>query len=181
MKYSEIHNLQVSELRKRLEQSRQALFTAKMKHKMQRLSNMMELRDVRRDIARLETALSALPESAFVSRKSDKKKDEVKSGSKEAKKAKLKAVSKKQEKIKKVASSEEASKSKTKVTSVKKKVVKKEDAKEQKQEKQSIMEKQVQSQQKTKKWFGFFGSSQKPSSTVKDGGKRSFFRRKSGG
>ncbi|MDE0518445.1 MAG: 50S ribosomal protein L29 [Bdellovibrionales bacterium] len=174
MKYSEIQNLQVPELRKRLEQSRQALFTAKMKHKMQRLSNMMELRDVRRDIARLETALSALPESAFVSHKSDKKKDEVK-------KAKLKAVGKKQEKTKKVASSEAASKPKAKVTSVKKKVVKKEAVEKDKKEKQPMKEKQVQSQKKTKKWFGFFGSSQKPSSQMKDGGKRSLFRRKSGG
>ena len=171
MKYSEIHNLQVSELRKRLEQSRQALFTAKMKHKMQRLSNMMELRYVRRDIARLETALSALPESAFVS----SKKDSVKPESKTLKSEKSKTPIKK---VKKVVSSEEAFKLKT--SSVKQKVVKKEDTKEQKQEKKPIMEKQVQSQQKTKKWFGFFGSKQKPSSKVKDG-KNRLFRRKSGG
>ena len=178
MKYSEIRNLQVPELRKRLEQSRQALFTAQMKHKMQRLSNMMELRDVRRDIARLETALSALPESAFVSHKSDKKKAEVK-GSKEAKKAKLKEVNKKQEKTKKAATitPTTAPELKTKTSSVKKKIVKKETVEEQQPIKK---EKQVQSQKKTKKWFGFFGSQQKPSGVVKDG-KRSFFRRKSGG
>ena len=73
MKYSEISNLQPQELRKRLAQTRQALFSARMKHKMQRLSNMMELRNFRRDIARLETALVQLPESAFVSDRPNKK------------------------------------------------------------------------------------------------------------
>ena len=180
MKYSEIHNLQVQELRKRLEQSRHALFTARMKHKMQRLSNMMELRDVKRDIARLETALSVLPESAFVSDKSDKKKDEVKPESKATKKAKPKELAKRQEKTKPTDSSGLVSKSKVKTSLEEKEEVKKEVVGDKKPEKKPLLEKQVQSQKKTKKWFGVFGSKQKPSSQVKDG-KRSFFRRKSGG
>lgn len=61
MKYTEIKNLEVRELQKRLLQTRQALFTARMKHKMKRLSNVMELRYLRRDIARLQFALSLKP------------------------------------------------------------------------------------------------------------------------
>ena len=60
MKYAEIKHLQEPELRKRLAQTRQTLFDSRMKHKMQRLSNMMDLRNLKRDKARLETALSVL-------------------------------------------------------------------------------------------------------------------------
>ena len=61
MKYAEIKNLEARELNKRLLQTRQALFAARMKHKMKRLSNVMELRHLRRDIARLQFALSLKP------------------------------------------------------------------------------------------------------------------------
>ena len=61
MKFAEIKNLETPELRKRLEGARQSLFTAKMKHRMKQLSNAMELRTYRRDIARLEFALSLKP------------------------------------------------------------------------------------------------------------------------
>ncbi len=61
MKYEEIKNLQEQELRKRLVQMRQNLFNAKIKHKMQRLSNVMELRNFKHDISRIQTALSGLP------------------------------------------------------------------------------------------------------------------------
>ena len=61
MKYAEIKNLEIRELYKRLVQIRRALFAARMKHKMKRLSNVMELRYLRRDIARLQFALSLKP------------------------------------------------------------------------------------------------------------------------
>ncbi len=61
MKYAEIKNLEIRELYKRLVQTRRALFAARMKHKMKRLSNVMELRYLRRDIARLQFALSLKP------------------------------------------------------------------------------------------------------------------------
>ena len=170
MKYSEINNLQVQELRKRLAQNRQALFDARMKHKMQRLSNMMELRNFKRDIARLETALSALPESAFVS---DKKKDPVKVESKvkkmrEPKPETVKKQEKTKEPVKKVTSSA-SSKIKSapdKKTEVKKPV----------QEKQ---EKKV-ARKDSSKWFGFFGSKKQSAGERKSAaGKKRFFRRKS--
>ena len=58
MKYEEIKNLSVSELQKRLANTRKALFTARIKHKMKRLSNAMELRVFRKDMARLSMALN---------------------------------------------------------------------------------------------------------------------------
>ena len=61
MKYTEIKNLESSELRKRLVSTKQALFSARMQHQMKRLSNMMKIRHLRRDIARLEFALSLKP------------------------------------------------------------------------------------------------------------------------
>ena len=66
MKYSEIQNLQIQELRKRLYQNRNELFEARMKHKMQRLSNVMTIQYLRRDMARLQTALSVLQEKEEV-------------------------------------------------------------------------------------------------------------------
>ena len=57
MKYSEIKNLEIQELRKRLYQNKSALFEARMQHKMQRLSNLMTIQNLRRDMARLQTAL----------------------------------------------------------------------------------------------------------------------------
>ena len=162
MKYSEISNLEPAELKKRLAQNRQALFTARMKHKMQRLSNMMELREGRRDIARLNTALSALPETAEKA---------PKSSAGEKKPSALKSASKKEEQIKMP----------IKDTSVLKEKSKKKSP-EESREKPVVQAQKGPGKppsKKTKKWFGFFGSktksSQKPSA-----GKRSFFRRKSG-
>ena len=171
MKYSEIKNLEVSELKKRLVQTKQALFDAQMKHKMQRLSNMMELRDYRRDIARLQTTLSSLPESAFIS---EKKKT---SSLKKEEKGKKKSFTKKATEVikeKKILSDKGQ-----KVSDNKKKEVKKpinEKQKELKTEMKNIPKKQ---EKKEKKWFGFF-SSKKAGKDMKSSGKRSFFRRKSG-
>ena len=170
MKYSEIKNLEPAELRKRLAQNRQALFTARMKHKMQRLSNMMELRKGRRDMARLNTALSALPESAFEKKSSGKQiiaekapvaVEKVKQTAVQAKKKVQKPDKPSDLKAK------QAPKTDSNVT-----------AKPEKTQKSGVMDKSRPLEQKTKKWFGFLGSktksSQKPAT-----GKKSFFRRKS--
>lgn len=58
MKYSEIASLNASELRKRLRQLKQELFDSRMKLNMKRLPNPLVIRFLRRDAARLHTALS---------------------------------------------------------------------------------------------------------------------------
>lgn len=58
MKFSEIAHLEKKELWMRLAQLRKELFDSRMKLKMQRLSNPLSLRFLRRDIARIQTALS---------------------------------------------------------------------------------------------------------------------------
>ena len=186
MKYSEISNLKVQELRKRLEQNRQALFTARMKHKMQRLSNMMDLRNIRRDIARLETALSALPESAFVSeKKPEKAKKELSSAAGKTGKAtkeKTKQLHKKDkpQKDKLADPVKDTSLTMKKAEAKAERKTKKTGAKKA-EDKSPVQDKHTQQKTKTKKWFGgIFGSKQKSSRDMKSVGKKSFFRRKSG-
>ena len=58
MKYLEIKNLKQSELRKKLQQLNQDVFDAKMKLSMQRLPDPLTLRRLRRDRARIQTALN---------------------------------------------------------------------------------------------------------------------------
>ena len=58
MKFSEIATLNKNELRKRLHQLKQELFDSRMKLSMKRLPNPLVIRFLRRDIARLNTALS---------------------------------------------------------------------------------------------------------------------------
>ena len=57
MKFEEIKELTSSELRKRVVQLREELFQARMKHTLGQLGNPIEIRDKRRDLARLKTAL----------------------------------------------------------------------------------------------------------------------------
>jgi large subunit ribosomal protein L29 len=57
MKFSEVSELTGSELRKRILQSREELFEARMKHTLGQLGNPLEVRQKRRDLARLKTAL----------------------------------------------------------------------------------------------------------------------------
>ena len=59
MKFSEIKDLTVEELHKRNQQLREELFEAKMKHSLGQLADHLQIRKVRRDIARIQTALSA--------------------------------------------------------------------------------------------------------------------------
>lgn len=58
IKFSEIRNLEAAELLQRLRQLRRELFDSRMQLKMKRLSNTLTVRFLRRDIARLQTALS---------------------------------------------------------------------------------------------------------------------------
>lgn len=57
MKYAEIKNLNPGELRKKLSQLNQDIFDSKMKLSMKRLPDPLTLRRLRRDRARIQTAL----------------------------------------------------------------------------------------------------------------------------
>ena len=58
MKFAEIKDLTVEELRKRMGSMREELFETKMKHKLGQVASPMDVRKVRRDIARVKTALN---------------------------------------------------------------------------------------------------------------------------
>ncbi|MBT4762982.1 MAG: 50S ribosomal protein L29 [Bdellovibrionaceae bacterium] len=57
MKFSDIKDLTVEELRKRLEVSRGDLFDMKMKHSLGQVGNPLEIRSIRKGIAKINTAL----------------------------------------------------------------------------------------------------------------------------
>ena len=59
MKYSEIKDLTVEELKKRMVSLRENLFETKMKHSLGQLSNTDQIRQARRDMAKVNTALHA--------------------------------------------------------------------------------------------------------------------------
>ena len=61
MKYAEIKNLNKDELRKKLRQLNQDVFEAQMKLSMQRLPDPLTLRRLRKDRARIHTALHQQP------------------------------------------------------------------------------------------------------------------------
>ncbi len=63
MKFSEIAHLNEKELWTRLAQSKKELFDSRIQLKMQRLSNPLAIRLLRRDIARIQTALSVKKKS----------------------------------------------------------------------------------------------------------------------
>ena len=58
MKYSEIKDFTVEELRKRIKSMREDLFEAKMKQSLGQLADPVEIRRKRKDIARVLTALN---------------------------------------------------------------------------------------------------------------------------
>jgi large subunit ribosomal protein L29 len=60
MKYSDLSEKSAAELQKMLKEKKTELFTLKIKQKMMQLSNTSELRTAKKDIARINTALSAL-------------------------------------------------------------------------------------------------------------------------
>lgn len=57
MKFNEIKDMTSGELRKRLTSLREELFEGRMKHTLGQLGNPIEIRDKRKDLARLKTAL----------------------------------------------------------------------------------------------------------------------------
>lgn len=59
MKFKEIKNLNSQELFKKLNQLRRQLFESRMKLKVQRLTNPLSIRFLRRDMARIQTAISS--------------------------------------------------------------------------------------------------------------------------
>ena len=58
MKYSEIKDLTVEELRKRLKTMKEDLFESKMKQSLGQLADPVSVRKKRRDVARVVTALN---------------------------------------------------------------------------------------------------------------------------
>ncbi len=59
MKYSELEGKTVEELKALLKEKKGELFTLRIKHKTMQLQNTSELRVVRKDIARINTAITA--------------------------------------------------------------------------------------------------------------------------
>lgn len=59
MKFKDIQDLTVEELRKREASTRTELFDMKMKHSLGQMGNPLQIRKQRRDVARIKTALSA--------------------------------------------------------------------------------------------------------------------------
>lgn len=57
MKYRDIKELSATELKKKKTALTQELFEAEMKNSLGQLSNPLEIRAIRRDIARLNTAI----------------------------------------------------------------------------------------------------------------------------
>lgn len=58
MKYQEIKDLNTSELKKKITSLKQDMFDAKMKNTIGQLANPLEIRSMRRDLARLKTVLT---------------------------------------------------------------------------------------------------------------------------
>jgi large subunit ribosomal protein L29 len=59
MKYSDLSDKSAAELQAMLKEKKTELFTMKIKQKMMQLQNTTELRVAKKDIARINTALSA--------------------------------------------------------------------------------------------------------------------------
>lgn len=59
MKFSDVRDLTVEELRKREKAVRTELFELKMKHSLGQVSNPLQVRSLRRDVSRIKTALTA--------------------------------------------------------------------------------------------------------------------------
>ena len=57
MKFADVKELTSAELRRRLTDLRTELFEVRMKHTLGQLGNPIEIRDKRKDLARLKTAL----------------------------------------------------------------------------------------------------------------------------
>jgi large subunit ribosomal protein L29 len=60
MKYSDLADKSSAELQAMLKEKKTELFTLKIKQKMMQLQNTSELRVAKKDVARINTALSAI-------------------------------------------------------------------------------------------------------------------------
>jgi len=60
MKYSDFADKNVAELQAMLKEKKTELFTLKIKQKMMQLTNTSEIRTVKKDIARINTAIAAV-------------------------------------------------------------------------------------------------------------------------
>lgn len=60
MKYTDLNGKTAAELQSALKEKKIELFTLKIKQKMMQLTNTSELRMAKKDIARINTALSAV-------------------------------------------------------------------------------------------------------------------------
>jgi len=60
MNYSDSADKNVAELQAMIKEKQTELFTLKIKQKMMQLTNTSELRDVKKDIARINTAIAAV-------------------------------------------------------------------------------------------------------------------------
>ena len=60
MNYSDLADKNVAELQAMIKEKKTELFTLKIKQKMMQLTNTSELRDVKKDIARINTAITAV-------------------------------------------------------------------------------------------------------------------------
>ena len=58
MKFEEVSGLSVDELRKKLRELREQVFELGMKNKLGQVGNPIQIRYLRRDVARVKTALS---------------------------------------------------------------------------------------------------------------------------
>jgi large subunit ribosomal protein L29 len=58
MNFSEVTGLSVDELRKKLREVRDQLFELRMKNKLGQIGNPLQIRFLRRDVARIRTALN---------------------------------------------------------------------------------------------------------------------------
>ena len=59
MKYSELADKSIEELRTLLREKKMELFTLRVKHKTMQLQDTSELRKTRKDIAKINTAITA--------------------------------------------------------------------------------------------------------------------------
>lgn len=59
MNFKDIRDLTVEELRKREKSMTEEVFDIRMKHSLGQVGNPLQIRSLRRDIARVKTALSA--------------------------------------------------------------------------------------------------------------------------
>jgi len=59
MNYEDVKNLSTVEIHKKLRDTKEKLFEARMKNAMGQLTNPVQIRSMRRDVARLRTALTA--------------------------------------------------------------------------------------------------------------------------